>query len=52
MRPIAELMFVDFFGVAMDQIYNQLAKNTYVTNPPLKRWACRWTPVLTDVSRR
>ncbi|WP_144926606.1 alpha-ketoacid dehydrogenase subunit beta [Halorubrum salsamenti] len=31
MRPIAELMFVDFFGVAMDQIYNQLAKNTYMS---------------------
>jgi len=30
-RPIAELMFVDFFGVAMDQIYNQLAKNTYMS---------------------
>lgn len=28
LRPIVELMFVDFFGVAMDQIYNQLAKNT------------------------
>ncbi|PGF16658.1 alpha-ketoacid dehydrogenase subunit beta [Natrinema sp. CBA1119] len=31
MRPIAELMFVDFFGVGMDQIYNQLAKNTYMS---------------------
>ncbi|OYR83155.1 alpha-ketoacid dehydrogenase subunit beta [Halorubrum sp. E3] len=31
MRPIAELMFADFFGVAMDQIYNQLAKNTYMS---------------------
>ncbi|AUX09802.1 acetoin:2,6-dichlorophenolindophenol oxidoreductase subunit beta [Halalkaliarchaeum desulfuricum] len=31
MRPIAELMFVDFFGVAMDQIYNQMAKNTYMS---------------------
>src|SRR5690606_31872899 len=30
MRPIAELMFVDFFGVCMDQIYNHLAKNTYM----------------------
>lgn len=29
MRPIAELMFVDFFGVCMDQIYNHIAKNTY-----------------------
>ena len=31
MRPIAELMFVDFFGVGMDQIYNQMAKNTYMS---------------------
>lgn len=29
MRPVAELMFVDFFGVCMDQIYNHIAKNTY-----------------------
>lgn len=29
LRPIVELMFVDFFGVAMDQIYNHIAKNTY-----------------------
>ena len=28
LRPIVELMFIDFFGVAMDQIYNQLAKIT------------------------
>ncbi len=26
MRPIVELMFVDFFGVTMDQIYNHMAK--------------------------
>src|SRR5262249_58655019 len=26
MRPVVELMFVDFFGVAMDQIYNHMAK--------------------------
>ncbi len=32
MRPIAELMFVDFFGVCMDQIYNHLAKNTYMSD--------------------
>ncbi len=31
MRPIAELMFADFFGVGMDQIYNQMAKNTYMS---------------------
>ncbi len=30
LRPIVELMFVDFFGVCMDQIYNHLAKNTYM----------------------
>ena len=29
MRPIAELMFVDFFGVCMDQIYNHMAKIHY-----------------------
>ncbi len=31
MRPVVELMFVDFFGVCMDQIYNHLAKNTYMS---------------------
>ncbi len=29
MRPIAELMFVDFFGVCMDQIYNHMAKISF-----------------------
>jgi acetoin:2,6-dichlorophenolindophenol oxidoreductase subunit beta len=29
MRPVAELMFVDFFGVCMDQIYNHMAKIHY-----------------------
>jgi pyruvate dehydrogenase E1 component beta subunit len=36
MRPIAELMFVDFFGVCMDQIYNHLAKNTYMSGGNVK----------------
>jgi pyruvate dehydrogenase E1 component beta subunit len=36
MRPIAELMFVDFFGVCMDQIYNHLAKNTYMSDASLR----------------
>ena len=31
MRPVVELMFADFFGVGMDQIYNQMAKNTYMS---------------------
>ena len=30
MRPIAELMFVDFFGVCWDQIYDQGAKLRYM----------------------
>ena len=30
MRPVAELMFADFVGVAMDQIYNQMAKFRYM----------------------
>ena len=29
MRPIVELMFVDFFGVCFDAIYNSMAKNVY-----------------------
>ncbi len=29
LRPIVELMFVDFFGVCMDAIYNLAAKNCY-----------------------
>lgn len=29
MRPIVELMFVDFFGVCFDSIYNLAAKNAY-----------------------
>lgn len=36
MRPIAELMFVDFFGVAMDQIYNHIAKAHYMSNGHVK----------------
>lgn len=31
MHPVVELMFVDFFGVVMDQIYNQMAKITYMS---------------------
>ena len=30
LRPIAELMYVDFFGMSMDQIVNQLAKIRYM----------------------
>ena len=30
LRPIAELMFCDFFGVCFDQIYNQAAKFRYM----------------------
>lgn len=36
MRPIVELMFVDFFGVCMDQIYNHMAKNIYMSGGNLK----------------
>ena len=36
MRPIVELMFVDFFGVCMDQIYNHLAKNIYMAGGNIK----------------
>lgn len=31
MRPVAELMYIDFIGVCMDQIINQAAKMCYMT---------------------
>src|ERR1700735_4410177 len=30
MRPVAELMFIDFMGVCFDQIFNQAAKFRYM----------------------
>lgn len=36
MRPIVELMFVDFFGVCFDAIYNSMAKNTYFSGGSVK----------------
>lgn len=30
MRPVAEIMYVDFMGIAMDQIVNQMAKIRYM----------------------
>lgn len=30
LRPVVELMFVDFIGVAMDQLFNQAAKMKYM----------------------
>ncbi len=36
LRPIAELMFVDFFGVCFDQIYNHMAKNGYMSGGAVK----------------
>jgi len=39
LRPVAEIMFVDFVGVCFDQIYNQIAKFRYMfgghANTPL-----------------
>ena len=36
MRPVVELMFVDFFGVCFDAIYNLMAKNIYFSGGKLK----------------
>lgn len=36
MRPVAELMFVDFSGLAMDQICNQAAKLRFMTGGQCK----------------
>lgn len=32
LRPVVELMYIDFAALAMDQIANQVAKNTYMFN--------------------
>ena len=37
LRPIVELMFVDFFGVCMDQIYNHMAKISYESGGNVQR---------------
>lgn len=36
MRPVVELMFVDFFGVCFDAIYNLMAKNIYFSGGTFK----------------
>lgn len=36
MRPVVELMFVDFYGVCMDAIYNLMAKNIYFSGGNFK----------------
>ena len=36
MRPIVELMFVDFVGVVLDQIYNHIAKIPYMSGQAVK----------------
>lgn len=36
LRPIAEIMFIDFVGVCMDQIVNQVAKVTYMLGGQVK----------------
>ncbi|MBT9246602.1 alpha-ketoacid dehydrogenase subunit beta (plasmid) [Gemmobacter fulvus] len=36
MRPVVELMFVDFFGVCFDAIYNLMAKNIYFSGGSFK----------------
>jgi pyruvate dehydrogenase E1 component beta subunit len=36
MRPIAELMFADFMGVCLDQIYNHMAKIHYFSGGNVK----------------
>ena len=35
-RPILEIMFVDFMGVCLDQMYNAIAKNHYMSGGNVK----------------
>jgi pyruvate dehydrogenase E1 component beta subunit len=36
LRPVVELMFIDFIGVAMDQLFNQAAKMRYMFGGKVK----------------
>ncbi|WP_282706888.1 alpha-ketoacid dehydrogenase subunit beta [Natroniella acetigena] len=44
-RPIAELMFASFMGVAMDEVFNQAAKMCYMTGGQAKVPMVLRTPV-------
>ena len=46
LRPVAELMFMDFFGVCFDQIYNQAAKFRYMFGGTTER---RWLSAVWSV---
>lgn len=35
-RPVLEIMFVDFMGVCLDQIYNAIAKNHYMSGGKIR----------------
>lgn len=37
LRPVAELMFIDFMGVCLDQIFNQAAKFRYMFGGKARR---------------
>lgn len=42
LRPVAEIMFVDFIGVCLDQVYNQAAKFRYMFGGKAKTpWVLR-----------
>ena len=36
LRPVAEVMYIDFIGIAMDQLYNQAAKMRYMFGGKIK----------------
>ena len=40
LRPIAEIMFSDFFAVCWDMVVNEIAKTRYMTNGQVD--AARW----------
>jgi len=56
-RPIAEVMYSDFFGMAMDQVVNQAAKMRYmfggklsIRSPSVPQWAVADPLLLTTAS--
>ncbi len=51
MRPVVELMYLDFIGVCFDQLLNQAAKLPFMTGAR-RRWRSRCAPSSVPVDRR
>ena len=51
-RPLVEIMFIDFVGVCLEQMYNGAAKNRYMSGGRVGMPIRSVRPVAPSVSRR